>query len=154
MIQRIQSLFLLVAFILQLLMLFLPVSEYTINGSQGIIFKASGFVSGGGGMKELYQTTIILIFICLTVILPLITLFLFKRRVLQMRLCIYNIILLLGFQGVLFWFIWWRIGIQFEVVTVYKFPVVFPVVSAILSYLAFRAIKKDENLVRSLDRIR
>ena len=37
---------------------------------------------------------------------------------------------------------------------VYKLPIVFPVINIILTYLAIRAIGRDEALVRSLDRLR
>ena len=134
-------------------MLLLPISEYTIKGGQSIIFKTTGLVSQDLASAEIYKTTIILFFLCITVILPLITILFYKRRLWQMKLCLYNMVLLLGFQGFTIWFVW-RIGIVFEAVTVYKFPLIFPVVSAILSYLAFRSVKKDENLIRSLDRIR
>jgi hypothetical protein len=36
----------------------------------------------------------------------------------------------------------------------FRMPVVFPVLAIILIYLAFRGIRKDEILIRSLDRIR
>jgi len=38
--------------------------------------------------------------------------------------------------------------------TFYLYPLAFPVVAAILTFLAFRGVKKDEELVRSYDRIR
>jgi hypothetical protein len=153
MIQRIQSIFLLIAFILQATMLFLPLSEYTIQGGDIFLFKATGFVSQGLNPSTVHKTGMILFFLSLSLILPLVTIFLFKKRRLQMKLSLYNLVLLLGFQGYVVWYAW-RVGVLFEAVTVYKFPIVFPVVSAILLYLAFRYIRKDDNLIRSLDRIR
>lgn len=134
-------------------MLLFPISEFVIQDGQIIVFKALGFKSEGVVVESIYQTTLIFIFLSITALIPFITLFLYKKRVVQMRLCVYNIILLIGFQAILYWFIW-KIGSQFEAITAYKFPFIFPVISAILSYLAFRSIKKDENLIRSLDRIR
>jgi hypothetical protein len=61
--------------------------------------------------------------------------FLFRKRVLQMRFCIYDIIILIAFQ------IW--IGYLF-----------FPIIASILVYLAFRYIEKDELLVRSSNSFR
>jgi hypothetical protein len=43
---------------------------------------------------------------------------------------------------------------QLNGVVSYKITVVFPFVSAVLTYLAIRAIGKDEALIRSMDRIR
>ena len=153
MIQRIQSIFLLAAFALQVLMLLLPITVFTIDSDQLIVFKASGFETKGIEVESIYQTTIIFIFLSITALLPLIALLLYKRRIIQMRLCIYNLILLIGFQGILFWFIS-RISSQFNAISSYQVAFIFPIISAILSYLAFRSIKKDENLIRSLDRIR
>jgi hypothetical protein len=36
----------------------------------------------------------------------------------------------------------------------YRLPIVFPVISAILHYLAFRGIRKDELMVQALSRLR
>ena len=36
----------------------------------------------------------------------------------------------------------------------WKYPVIFPVIALIFNYLAMRGIAKDENLVKSLDRLR
>jgi hypothetical protein len=152
MIQRIQSLFLLIAFILQLLMLFLPIAEYVV-GNQVVIFKASGFISESTLNKNMAHSTYILVLLCLLVLIPFVAIFLYKRRKSQMQLCIYYIIVLIGFQAVIFWFSWNTMH-QLEAVVSYKFPIIFPVVSAILSYLAFLSVRKDERLIRSIDRIR
>ena len=79
--------------------------------------------------------------------------FLFRRRALQMRVCTFCIILLLG---------WYATYAAFAYLVgeglVGEFrPQVWasiPAISAILLYLAFRGILHDEMLVRSLDRLR
>lgn len=152
MIQRIQSLFLLFALILQLLMLFLPIAEYVV-GNQLVVFKASGFSSEVVRKENMVLTLSIFLFICFAVLIPLVAIFLYKRRKSQMQLCVYYIIILLGFQAVIFWFSW-NVMQQLNAILSYKFPIIFPVVSAILSYLAFLSIRKDERLIRSIDRIR
>lgn len=77
------------------------------------------------------------------------TIFLFKARKIQIRLCIYISLVLLGQQ------IW----MGFFYFTHYKhhsFPVstVFPIIAIILVILALRAIGSDEALVRSYERLR
>ena len=152
MIQRIQTLFLLFALVLQTLMLFLPFAEFSV-GDQLVIFSASGLTSEALKNEHMMLLVAFFIFICLSVLIPLVTIFLFKRRQSQMRLCVYNIIILLGFQVVLFWFSW-TVMSQLNAIVNYKISLVFPVVSAILSYLAFLSVRKDERLIRSIDRIR
>jgi hypothetical protein len=93
----------------------------------------------------------------LTAIVPLVTLFLFKKRLLQIRLCAVNIVLLLG--TLIFIAIYYYLGSRFFAefsyeVRGFKIAAIFPLLSLVLTYLAARAIFKDEMLVRSLDRIR
>lgn len=90
---------------------------------------------------------------CITGVLELLGIFLFRRRALQMRICIFCIILLVG---------WYLALVAFAyimgdgLVGEYR-PQLWasiPAINAILLYLAFRAILHDELLVRSLDRLR
>lgn len=153
MIQRIQSLFLFIVFDLQILLLLLPVSEYAVDGKPIVNYFLSGFQPEGIVTVNIFLTTMIYIFSCVLIVIPLITIFLFKKRILQMRFCIINFILLIGFQVLLFWFCW-NTGNELKAVFGYKIPLIFPFISAILSYLAFNSIRKDEKLIRSIDRIR
>ena len=87
-------------------------------------------------------------------LLALLTIFLFKKRILQIRLCVFNAILMLGFYG-LFAFFCWNLDNQKEIFSLnLKIALSFPLVSLILDYLAIRNIGADEALVRSLDRLR
>jgi len=70
-----------------------------------------------------------------------------------MTLAKINIFLMLGL-GVLIFYYTWSIAKQLTGVYSITLYSVFPFISAILIYLAFRAIDKDEKLVRSIDRIR
>lgn len=86
-------------------------------------------------------------------VLELLDIFLFRQRALQMRVCTFCIILLVGWYAVLVAFAY----IQGDgLVGVYRPQVwaAIPAINAILLYLAFRGILRDEMLVRSLDRLR
>lgn len=79
--------------------------------------------------------------------------FLFRRRALQMRLCTFCIILLIGWYAALVAFAY----IQGDGLVGEYRPrpwAAIPAINAILLYLAFRGILRDEMLVRSLDRLR
>ncbi len=88
-----------------------------------------------------------------TGVLGFMGIFLFRRRALQMRVCTFCIILLLG---------WYATYVAFAYMVgeglVGEFrPQLWasiPAINAILLYLAFRGILRDEMLVRSLDRLR
>ena len=81
------------------------------------------------------------------------SIFMFRRRAIQMRICVFNIILLVG------WYICYGVfayilGGVFEAKFRPSIMAAIPFASIILLYLAFRGILKDELLVRSLDRLR
>ena len=84
-----------------------------------------------------------------------ITIFLFRNRILQIRFCIFNAILMIGFYALLGYYYWNAqkvAGAHFDLNL--KIALTFPVVSIILDYLAIRNIGADEALVRSLERLR
>ncbi len=148
MIQRIQSIFLFAAFCFLVPMFFVPVAElFGING--GIFtFNLTGFYDGKELVSSQYSIMAMGILICA---LNLVTIFMHKRRVLQLRLCIYNMLLLAGLVGVMFFVIY---NVQDIKSVSYRLPFVFPVVAIILHYLAFRGIRRDELMVQALNRLR
>lgn len=152
MIQRIQSLYLLLAAALMSLTLFMPIATFVVD-SQTYVLTAFSLTCG-----ELSQSTIWLgIILVIATALPLITIFLFKRRTLQIRLCAVEIVLLVG-SLVLVALYYWLTSRLFEGLVIehrqFGWAAPMPIVALVLSYLASRAIFKDEVLVRSLDRIR
>jgi hypothetical protein len=75
----------------------------------------------------------------------------YKKRIRQIRVAVFTIVLLLGLFGIFFYFTY--AGFEGAKVA-FKIPVAFPLIAIILDYLAIRAIGKDEALIRSLNRIR
>jgi hypothetical protein len=100
----------------------------------------------------------------LATVLPLITIFIYKKRRVQMRFLRLEFVLLLVGGGCLGYYLWMTdqsltapmpsysyIGLILSVVL----PVVLIVVFAVLTnLLALRGVRRDERLVRSIDRIR
>ena len=135
MLQRIQTVYLLIIVALTIAILFLPLAVLQ-SGDQLFTFDATGISTMAAQPELIYP------------------IFLFKKRILQIRLCIFNAILMLGFYG-LFAFFYWNLGNQKEIFSLsLKIAFSFPLVSLILDYLAIRNIGADEALVRSLDRLR
>lgn len=152
MIQRIQTLYLFVVALLMSLTLFMPIASFTVAGQT---YELTAFTLRCGDASE---TTVWMgIMLLLAAALPLVNIFLFKRRVLQIRLCAVEIILLLG-SLVMIGLYYWLTSRIFEGLVIehrqFGWAAPMPLVSLILAYLASRAIFKDEMLVRSLDRIR
>ncbi len=147
MIQRIQTVFILVAEILIASLFFLKFADISVN-SELYTFTVKGIFNGD---VMVFDGLPIMIFTGLILFLHLVAVILYKKRVLQIRILVFTIILLLGLTGLLFYFIYAGFtGAQ----VAFQVPVAFPVIAVILDYLAIRAIGKDEALVRSLDRIR
>lgn len=147
MIQRIQSVFILVAELLVASLYLLKFADLSVNGEL-FTFTANGIFNGE---TLIFDGLPIMIFIGLIVLLHIVILFIYKKRILQIRMLAFTIVLLLGLFGMFFYFTY--AGFQGAKIA-FKLPVVFPVIAVILDYLAIRAIGKDEALIRSIDRIR
>ena len=138
MLQRIQTIFL--------------ISAKLVLGSLFAFPLATAMIGQGGEgvMRATHFPTIIIQIIAYTI--TLITIFLYKKRMLQIRLCVFNCVLLLGYQG----YVIWKVYLLSQIATAMQLSVtlVAPLLAAILTFLALRGIAKDEALVRSLDRLR
>lgn len=150
MIQRVQTIFLLISTILLSLLFIYPLTEFLDDSSTIFNFTVFGIYADN---EEIVSTLPLLILLSIVNILSLVSIFLFKNRPLQMRISIYNILVLFGFIGMFVFYIFntadsINANIHFTIFSI------MPVISIILIYLAYRAIKKDEELVRSADRIR
>jgi hypothetical protein len=152
MIQRIQTLFLLVVAILMGSLYFFPIAQ--LFGEQQEIYE---FYFNGLrvlGEQELYVATWpTFVLLSVIVFISFFSIFLFRKRVLQMRVNLFNIVLMLGYLGLNYFYIQ-NFDKQMDGKVVYQLVAVFPVISVIFTYLAIRSIGKDEALIRSIDRIR
>jgi len=110
----------------------------------------------GGGDGELTRYAIkfvnrsqFIIFTFVTMALCVIAIFYYKARLLQIRICIINILLLLGYQT-------WILVYYFQFKSVYTFtvPTLFPLVCIILLLIAMRYIWRDESEVIAYNIIR
>lgn len=153
MLQRIQTVYLLIIVALTVAMLFLPLAVLQ-SGDQLFCFDATGISTLANQSELVYPTWGLFVLTAIIALLALFTIFLFKKRMLQIRLCIFNAILMLGIYGMVAFFIWNLEGQLDEVTFSVKFALSFPIISLILDYLAIRNIGADEALVRSLDRLR
>ncbi|MBU0763918.1 MAG: DUF4293 domain-containing protein, partial [Bacteroidetes bacterium] len=79
--------------------------------------------------------------------------FLYRKRMLQVRLGIINIVLMAGFYGLGFLYMY-TLSADMNAIVHYTLPDIFPLISIILTIMANRSIRKDERLVRAADRIR
>ena len=147
MIQRIQTLYLLIIAALMAVTLFSGLAWFAGDAGE------FGLYAFGLKTAEVYMGVLL----ALACALPLVTIFLFRRRLLQIRLCVVEMVLLLGslvMEGV-YYFLSWRVFSDLTFHTQgFKPAIVLPLVCLLFAYLAARAIFRDELLVRAADRIR
>ena len=147
MIQRIQTVFLLVSLILTGFLFKLELAEL-IAANEIYSFVAAGIYKGE---IQIFSGLPLLVMLAIITLLHLVIIFSYKKRILQMRMTVFTIVLLLGLFGAILFFAY----TGFDGANVaFKIPVAFPLAAAILDFLAIRAIGKDEALIRSLNRIR
>jgi uncharacterized membrane protein len=155
MIQRIQTIYLLISLILIGLFFWFPIAELFVDGNSQYFFLYRGIYSTAGEFDILAISTVPLaILFTIIIILNLVSIFLYKNRLLQMRVSILNIMLMLGSLGLMYFYIWiaeTELNAEAQYTTL--MPII-PLISAILTFIAFKAINKDQKLVKSLDRIR
>lgn len=160
MIQRIQTVYLLLAAILCLSGLGATVGvwEEAATGAEAAAFSnftlSSPILSGVCGP---YALGVLLV---LVAIIDIVAVLLFRFRMRQLRLVIFSQILLVGYVAVYIFFAWLYgqklplavVGIDFRFRL--KLMALMPVVAFVLGALAIHGIRKDEALIRSLDRLR
>ena len=140
MIQRIQTVYLLIIVILMITTLFLPLANLMIGNSY-FTFDVTGLSAATNDQIELIYPSWALF--ALSAIIALIAM-----------ICIFNAILLLGFYGLFIYQIWDIKQTVDSMEFFGKIALTFPLICLILNYLAIRNIGADEVLVRSLDRLR
>ncbi|MDR0953895.1 MAG: DUF4293 domain-containing protein [Rikenellaceae bacterium] len=152
MIQRIQTLYLLLVAVLMAILCFVPFASFLHENE---VFRQTVWgIAADGARGELIVKTIPMgILAVLSALLPLVVIFLYKKRGLQMRLCVVEMILLVGMIVYLAMYLF-RSGSDISDKLVFSVTDLFPLLAIILTFMAFKRIMKDEMLVKSLDRIR
>ncbi len=161
MIQRVQSIFLLIATIVPIVLIFLPLGFVTTDLAQysynAISLKEN--CPDGNSVIRLYYLAFCL---ALTAGMACFALFRFKNRVKQMQTVSFTMIIFLITLLLILWVCPDIVFKKFFAARMEDFTFTFNtvpliiliVVEAICLFLANRFIKKDEELVRSADRIR
>lgn len=153
MIQRIQSVYLFLAFILTGSLFFYPLANFIKPTGDSLILDIVALKSFEDGMNSIMSAYPLAILTGTIVALLALTIFLYKKRALQARLSIIVMILLAGLCGMIYLYISMsaaKVGLEPE----YTMVDVFPVISIILVFIARRRIRIDDALVKSYDRIR
>lgn len=143
MIQRIQSIWLLLSSIAATLIFFIPVMNFQ-PGKEIQILSADG-------NNLSFMMIPIWPFLLIAIFIPLISVFQFRNRLLQIRLGVYAILV-----HVIVFLMLGAIHLAELPQSIMSFDlgIVLIPLAMVFLFLAIRAIRKDEKLVRSVDRIR
>ncbi|MFV0506509.1 MAG: DUF4293 domain-containing protein [Bacteroidales bacterium] len=149
MIQRIQSVYIFMTLVVISLFFFLPIVDIKIAADgQDLTFYVRGIISNGEVVTSQLPLMLLLIVIQL---IELIALFSFKKRVAQIRLLLFNIVLLLGSYALIYINTYFTYSDDIIAPRMY---IAFPLVAVIFNIMAASKVKKDINLLKSADRIR
>ena len=149
MIQRIQSVYLLAVTILMIICMCTPVGSI-IAGTQEISEFGNLFITLPDGTKD-FAPWALFIILLVAAILSFGTIFLFKKRMLQIRLTIFSSVVLIGYYMALVAYIFMLAD---EASFNPSWTICLPFVALILNWLAIRGIGADEALVKAYDRLR
>lgn len=161
MIQRIQTVYLTLAFAAMALLFAFPLAQFFAeNGAY--VFSVTGLknmVPLAPGEMPVFRSVIFLPIVIVAVaigLLDLYTIFQYKNRALQVKLTNIAVLLTIAFiMGIFFLYIPF-IEKKINIVPDYRkaFGIYLPLVALVFEVMANRAIKRDEKLVRSADRLR
>ena len=152
MIQRIQTVYLLLVVALGIALCWLPVVQF-VTPLEASELKIWELVAARFSLAPLNGVWGLLVTTALIPMLALIDIFLFKKRLLQARLNIFTVMLCLGYYGVLAIYIWQaRLALDLDWHILPWASI--PLICLVLTLMATRRILKDEALVRAADRIR
>jgi len=138
MIQRIQSLWLLLAAVAMSGLFYLPYYFASVNGLGQSITIVKDFVA--------------IILVSISIVLSIVTIFRFKNRKAQKGMIWLNILAVLGLLA-------WLLAVQVrefanDPQAAYRIGAFLPVIVLVFLFLALSGVRKDEKLLKSLDRLR
>lgn len=162
MIQRIQTIYLLLVVALGITLMAVPVVKLVTP--EGVVPQRVWELSATGIDEVTENVTLehplhmkgiwgLLLATMLVPALALVDIVLYKKRILQARINIFTAFFCLGYYAVLFtlmWFIKQNLHVEWHIM----FWVCLPLIQLVLTIMATRRILKDEALVRAADRIR
>ena len=153
MLQRIQTIYLLAAFVLCIVCLCQPVAHFMVSDTEEMVNMYNLWLVSAEGGHMFSFCPVLMGILVVTASLIFVDIWLYGRRALQMRVVSFCMILLvawcIAYGTICYW-------LQSEMQAIWRphWTAALPAASFILLYLAFRGIMKDEMLVRSLDRLR
>lgn len=156
MIQRIQSIYLLITIFLFGLFINMDFFSFSV-GNDIYNMNVFGLSSENTANTDKISTTPVAVLSFIILFVELFSIFQYKNRIKQIRICIFNILLMIGLYiliGVYVFVTKEEMSIIQNEASAPGIAMIIPFFGIILTYLAIRAIGSDEALIRSLDHLR
>lgn len=152
MIQRIQSVYFLLAGLFPALLFFLTLLSFECGGQT---YSLSAFSFGVSGQSALHTPYGVIVFTVLSTVLPIFTIFKFSNRPLQIKLAKYTLLLQALLALTFAVYAWTFVG-DYPQATDFTpgLGLFLWVLAVVFTILAKKSVKRDEDLVRAADRIR
>lgn len=149
MIQRIQSLYLLIVTILMVVCMCSPIGSIIAQTNE--ISEISNLcITFPDGTKD-YAPWALFVILLVVAALSVLTIFLYNKRMLQIRLTIFSSVMLIGYYMALVAFIFM---LAEDTSFTPSWSICLPFAGIILNWLAIRGIGADEALIKACDRLR
>jgi hypothetical protein len=155
MIQRIQSVFLLLLAIAMIVLLFIPIWQETAPQTNQNLELTAFQLTNTAANNTSTSTIAIGILAIISACVALYEIFQYKNRLTQMKLGMLNTLLIAGLLGaIIYYSLFVGEDINPAIEGKREIGFYFPVVALLLNSLSNRFISRDEKLVRSVDRLR
>lgn len=159
MIQRLQTIYLFLAVLCFALLCFLPPMQFMTQegAAEQHMYELSLFhlvdtTDTENPVRAMSVWALAVLNITIPVV-ALVSIFLYKKRIVQVRLNVFNIFLMSGYYillAVYAWFVCQRLGVEWYI----NVSAGIPLIGIVLTFMAIRLILKDEAMVRAADRLR
>lgn len=149
MIQRKQTVFLLLALVFSVCCLCLPIGTFEPKGIGTDSSLYNLWIRSDGGLD--FSVWPLFAVMLLSCPLAIVAIMLYKNRPLQAKVCLSNMLMMVVWGAIYAFFAYAKSTYgAFHI----AFAAAFPIVSFVLYYMAYRGVMADEKLVRAADRIR
>lgn len=153
--QRIQTLYLSLAIVINLAAYLVNVAQFQLE-EQLHDFTLYGLIDVNTS-EVLYSTVSLSVLNMVSILVSLVVIFMFKKRQLQIKLSQLNLFIQVIYVAAIFFIIdsaASTFNLDTEIHLDYGIGIFLAILPLIFIYLAIRSIKKDEALIRAADRIR
>jgi hypothetical protein len=133
-----------------------PYAQLTIAEDQLLTFRAQAIkINSGKDAPAVYKITVpVIALVLITSLLSFVNILFYNHRILQLRLCLINTILLIALLITMYIYYSSTMGSLTAIHHTFKIAAIFPLMCIVFTLMAFRAIHNDERLINSYNRIR